>query len=186
MQTAHPVRRSRCIILTVRSRAGAAGCRATVQGRIVTEGGTRYYRIANYDLMDPFFIAIVGDGDLWLYLSSNGSLAAGRCSPERSLFPYESVDKIHVRHGHTGPLTVVRVAGRRRGVSLWDPFDERGRERYRLTRNVLKSEVGNEIIFEEINHNLGLEFRVRWAGCDRFGWVRTCRLRNTGKPAVLR
>lgn len=164
-----------------RSRARSLPRRPAVGGGIVTEAGTRYYRITDYDLMDPFFIALMGDGDLWMYLSSNGSLAAGRCSPEGSLFPYESVDKIHVRHGHTGPLTIVRMPGTGGGTHLWDPFGERGREDFELSRSVLKSEVGNEIVFEEINRSLGLEFRARWAGCDRYGWVRTCLLRNAGR-----
>ncbi len=49
---------------------------------------------------------------------------------------------------------------------------------YRLERNLYKNVTGNKLIFEEINHDLGLTYRYAWRTSDRFGFVRTARLQN--------
>ena len=65
-----------------------------VKGDYVVIDGEEYYKISNYDTMRPFFMTLVSNSDLWLFISSNGGLSAGRNSPETALFPYYSDDKI--------------------------------------------------------------------------------------------
>ena len=59
-----------------------------VKGQFICINGERFYEIANYDAMQPFFISLASDTDLWMYLSSTGGLTAGRRSPNEALFPY--------------------------------------------------------------------------------------------------
>ena len=145
---------------------------APVEGGYVTLDGQRFYRIRNVDAMPPFLMSIVSASDLWMFLSSNGGLTAGRVDADASLFPYVTVDKIFESAEHTGPKTVLLVTrGTRRW--LWEPFSERGRGAYRLERSLAKSTLGNAVVFEEVNHDLGLSFRYGWRGSDAFGFVRT-------------
>ena len=67
----------------------------SVSGEIVTINNEKYYKISNYNLMPPFFMNIVSDSDLWMFISSNGPLTAGRRNPDNALFPYYTDDKIH-------------------------------------------------------------------------------------------
>ena len=86
-----------------------------------TLNGERYYRIPGYDRMDPFFMSIPSDTDLWMFVSSRGGLTAGRIDADRSLFPYETVDKLHDAHHHSGPVTLVRTDRSR----PWQPLSGR-------------------------------------------------------------
>ena len=52
--------------------------RKNVTGEVVVLDDERFYKIANYDRMPDFFMAVVSDSDLWMYISSTGSLTAGR------------------------------------------------------------------------------------------------------------
>jgi hypothetical protein len=49
-----------------------------VQGGYVNLLGEAYYRIANYDSLEPFFISLVSGSDHWLFIASTGGLSAGR------------------------------------------------------------------------------------------------------------
>ena len=149
-------------------------------GGFTSVEGERFYRISAYDRMPPFLMSVVSDSDLWMFISSAGGLTAGRVDADGALFPYETVDRLHDGHRHTGPVTVIRA---RRGdgrEELWEPFAERSSGGARIERNLYKSVLGNRLVFEEINHDLGLEFRYRWSGCDEYGFVRTATLRNRG------
>jgi hypothetical protein len=73
-----------------------------VTGEVVKIDNEKYYKISNYDRMTDFFVAVVSDSDLWMYISSNGSLTAGRKDRNSALFPYYSEDKIHDYRGKTG------------------------------------------------------------------------------------
>ncbi len=84
--------------------------------------GERYYRISGYDIMPPFLMSIPSDTDIWIFISSAGGLTAGRVDAEGSLFPYETVDKLHDAHHHTGPVTLLRVRQENGAVILWHPF----------------------------------------------------------------
>ncbi|MBN1108859.1 MAG: hypothetical protein JXR66_09560, partial [Bacteroidales bacterium] len=124
-----------------------------VTGEIVTLDGERYYKIANYDQMPDFFIAVVSDSDLWMYISSNGSLTAGRKDRDNSLFPYYTVDKIHDSRDTTGSKTSCLI--QKEGiVHLWEPFARDQDKIYNLERNLYRSIYGNKIVFEEKNTDL--------------------------------
>ncbi|MDH3215189.1 MAG: hypothetical protein OEN01_02725 [Candidatus Krumholzibacteria bacterium] len=153
-------------------------------GEFTSLDGEDYYRISSYHRMPPFLMSIASDTDLWMFISSAGGLTAGRVDAEGSLFPYETVDKLHDGHHHTGPITLLRVSRKSEPEVLWQPFGDRSSEHFRIERNLLKNTIGNRLIFEEINHDLGLAFRYRWSGCDAFGLVRTATLANHGTDEV--
>ena len=48
-------------------------------------------KISNYNRMPDFFMTFVSDSDHWMFISSNGSLSAGRKDRDNALFPYYSV-----------------------------------------------------------------------------------------------
>ena len=137
----------------------------TPVGEFVTLGGEEYYRIAAYHRLAPFLMSLPSDTDLWMFVTSGGGLTAGRVDPEGSLFPYVTVDKLHVAHHHTGPLTLIRVAQEDAEQILWEPFVEAGDLDPAIERNLYKNTVGNRLIFEEVNHDLALAFRYAWSGC---------------------
>ena len=65
---------------------------APVEGAFVELDGERFYKISNVDRMPDFFMTLVSASDQWMYISSNGSLTAGRKNSENALFPYYSED----------------------------------------------------------------------------------------------
>ena len=154
-----------------------------VSGEFMDLAGERYYAIRNVDKMDPFFISVISDVDHWLFVSSNGGLTAGRVSPDTALFPYITVDKIHDSTPHTGSKTIlwVTIDGARHA---WEPFNREHDGRYKTSRNLYKSLLGNKLCFEEINHELQLAFRYTWATSDSFGFVRQCELQNLSSRNV--
>ena len=149
---------------------------------LATLDGQDVYRICDVDAMPPFLMSIVSDSDHWMYISSRGALTCGRISDEHTLFPYETDDKLHFAHAHTGPFSLLRIT-RDGQTRLWEPFAEHA-DRAGFRRNLYKSLVGNQITFEEINADLGLTFRYRWANSDRFGFVRTVTVENHGAGSV--
>jgi hypothetical protein len=157
----------------------------------VTLDGETYYRIAGVDRMPPFLTSVASDTDLWMFVASRGGLTAGRRDADGALFPYETVDRLHDGHHHTGPVTLLRVRGRRgvpaRGAgraALWEPLSDRSAEDPRVERSLYKNVLGNRLVFEEVHHGLGLAFRYRWTGSDELGLVRTATLENRGAEAV--
>jgi hypothetical protein len=154
-----------------------------VRGAYVSVGTERFYRIANYDRMDPFFMSIVSASNHWLFISSNGGLTAGRRDSDNALFPYYTEDKIHDGANHTGSRTILRVLGREKRF-LWEPFHRRAGALYRLTRNLYKNVRGNKLMFEEVNDDLRLVFRYTWMLSDRFGFVKQSELVNTSRESA--
>lgn len=148
-----------------------------VSGRFVDLHGERYYKIANVDHMAPFFISVVSASDHWLFISSTGSLTAGRIRPENALFPYKSVDYIHESAENTGSKTLVRVTTTT-GSALWEPFNRHHDGLYQVERNLYKNTIGDKLVFEEINHSLQLSFQYSWNTSERFGFVRHAEIRN--------
>ncbi|EGQ7980778.1 hypothetical protein FR279_08455 [Vibrio vulnificus] len=146
-----------------------------VEGSFVDLLGERYYKIAHVDKMAPFFISVVSSSDHWLFISSTGSLSAGRIRPENALFPYKSVDHIHESAENTGSKTIVRVQQDGRWV-LWEPFNRFHDGLYQVERNLYKNSIGDKIVFEEINHTLKLKFQYAWASSDDFGFVRRAQI----------
>jgi hypothetical protein len=106
-------------------------------------------------------------------------LTAGRQDADSALFPYETDDKIAAHSEEAGPKILLRVRedGHER---LWEPFSQRYAGLYRIARNLYKNSVGNKLVFEEINHDLGLTYRYAWQTSDRFGFVKSSWLQNTG------
>lgn len=149
----------------------------TVDMRLVTRQNERWLRISHCDVMRPFFMSVVSDSNHWMFIASNGGLTAGRKNPEYALFPYYTDDKVTESVEITGSKSIFRVrAGQKTWV--WEPFSERFTSRYITSRHLYKSVWGNKIMFEEINHDLGLAFRYCWCNSHRFGFVRQAELHN--------
>ncbi|GAB7218936.1 hypothetical protein [Vibrio comitans] len=146
-----------------------------VDGKFVNLDGERYYKISNVDHMNPFFISVVSASDHWLFISSTGSLSAGRIRPENALFPYKSVDYIHESAENTGAKSIFKVKTSS-GVSLWEPFNTFHDGLYQVERNLYKNSIGDKIIFEEINHSLKLQFQYSWNTSEQFGFIRQSQL----------
>ncbi|MGR5210994.1 hypothetical protein ACPV4A_10610 [Vibrio rotiferianus] len=142
-----------------------------VEGRFVDLDGERYYKISHVDQMNPFFISVVSASDHWLFISSTGSLSAGRIRPENALFPYKSVDHIHENAENTGSKTIIKVA-REQGVAMWEPFNRHHDGLYQVERHLYKNTIGDKIVFEELNHTLKLKFQYSWNTSEEFGFVR--------------
>ena len=167
---------------------GAAVCRVpdpAVGGGFETIDGERYARICNVDQMAPFLMTIASDSDAWLFIGSNGPFVAGRRSPDTALFPYQTVDKI-LRYPTTSGARTIFLVSRGKRTSLWEPWLD-GPRVYRIARNLYKRIDGTAVLFEEINHDLGLRFRWTASACDRFGLVRRARIDEiAGEPAGIR
>ena len=147
---------------------------AGMTGDFVHADGEDWYRIDNSDAAAPFFMTLAGDSDLWAFISSAGSLTAGRRDAEGAFLPYETVDKIHLRWEHTGPRTWIRIIDGH-NVTLWQPFAPRlcggGGE-----RSVWKTLSGSRIRLREVHVSGRLVFQQEWSGAASLGLVRTLRL----------
>ena len=136
-----------------------------------------FFKIPDCNKMRPFFMSIVSDSNHWMFISSNGGLTAGRKNSEYALFPYYTDDKITESADITGSKTIFRILGEN-GISVWEPFSDRFTGKYRITRNLLKNVYSNKIMFEEINHDLGLIFRYQWNSSNLFGFIKKSELIN--------
>ena len=154
-----------------------------VQGETTLLNGQQYYKISNYHQMPPFFMSIVSDSDLWMFLSSNGALTAGRRNPDRALFPYYTDDRIHDSHDITGNKTIVFVKKSDK-TYLWEPFSSNYHGLYKIERNIYKNILGNHIIFEEINHDLNITFKYGWNNCDEYGFIKKSEVVNNNEGPV--
>ncbi len=148
-----------------------------VQGAFVNLESERFYMISNVDRMADFFMSIVSASDHWMFISSNGSLSAGRKNSEGALFPYYSEDKIHDYKGISGShtLLLMREGDHRK---LWEPFQAKPGGAYMVKRNLYKNQLSNKVIFEEVNEDLELTFRYTWCTSDKFGFVKRSELVN--------
>ncbi len=154
-----------------------------VNGHFITLWGELFYCIENYDQMPPFFMSIVSNTDLWMFISSTGGLTAGRKNAKSSLFPYDTDDKITESNYQTGPISSFLVT--RDGLtSLWEPFSERYSGLYNIERKIYKNISGNKLIFEENNIDLGLTYRQSWRTSDQFGFILTMELHNRSSDSV--
>src|SRR5664280_2530257 len=153
-----------------------------VRGEYVMLLGELFYKIQNYDAMEPFFMSIVSSSDHWLFISSTGGLTAGRASPDQSLFPYYTEDKITEDSENTGNKAILLVSLRER-TYLWEPFSDRQQGNYHILRNIYKNVPGTALIFEEVNQDLGLTYRYAWRTGEKFGFIKTTWLINSGISA---
>ena len=157
----------------------------TPTGHYIDIHGERFYCIENYNHMQPFFISLASDTDLWMYISSTGGLTCGRRNPEQVLFPYYTDDKITESYEQTGPKTILRVQTAQ-GTQLWEPFSSHQMGTYHIIRSIAKSVTGNRLLFREENVDLGLIFSYEWAPATHLGWVRTAHLSNeTDAPITV-
>ena len=162
---------------------GAAGldlAKREPEGSYDESGGEPRFRIRGYDSMPPFLMSLASEGDHWLFVSSSGSLTAGRRDPDHALFPYATDDRIHASAGATGSRTVVRASIGDGRIYLWEPFSRGYEGIYRITRTISKSAYGNEVAFEERNESLALVFSYSWTTSWKYGFVRRARLANEG------
>ena len=157
--------------------------RAKVDGRFVEIENERFYKICNSNQMADFFMTIVSNSDHWMFISSNGSLSAGRKDRNNALFPYYTVDKIHDNRGITGSKTYLLI-GKDKKTYLWEPFSFESETIYTIERNLYKSIYGNKIIFEEINGDLGVGFRYGWYNSEKFGFVKKSVISNQNAGSV--
>ncbi|TNF63478.1 MAG: hypothetical protein EP306_01125, partial [Burkholderiales bacterium] len=150
-------------------------------GRFVEDDGETWYCIDRCDRLPPFFVALASDSDVWAFVSTAGSLAAGRRDAEGSFFPYETVDRIHRRWEHAGPRTWIRIVESQGGARLWLPFAPRalqpagGGE-----RSVWKNVAGTRLRLREVSPCGTLVFEHEWSSAAALGLVRRARLSALG------
>ncbi len=141
-------------------------------GSFVTIDNTEYYKISNSEKLKPFFIQVASASDIWIFLSSNGGLTAGRGNANGNLFPYETDDKLNFDY-ETGSKTVIKI-----GEKAWQPFDQNGIQKYNISRNIYKSCYATSVIMEEINHDLHVSYSYKYESSEKFGFVKTAKITN--------
>lgn len=156
----------------------------TVVGSFVEEGSETWYQILDYDSMPAFFVTLAGDSDLWAFVSTAGSLTAGRRDQDRAFFPYETVDKIHLRWEHTGPRTWI-LASLPTGTELWQPFAPRY-DGKTGARSLWKNLSGTRLRFREVHPSGKLVFQYEWSTSATLGLLRTARLEAPQGPVSVR
>ncbi|MCX6285070.1 MAG: hypothetical protein NTW31_12645, partial [Bacteroidetes bacterium] len=154
-----------------------------VEGQFVEIENERFYKISSCNQMPDFFMTIVSDSDHWMFISSNGSLSAGRKDRDNALFPYYTVDKIHDSRNITGSKTFLLVTIGKK-TYLWEPFTSESEKIYSVQRNLYKSIYGNKLIFEEINVDLGVGFQYGWYNSEKFGFIKKSVVSNQNKVNV--
>ncbi|MCF8370046.1 MAG: hypothetical protein K9H64_00390 [Bacteroidales bacterium] len=156
---------------------------AKVKGGFVEMEGEKFYKITNYHQMPDFLMTIVSDSDHWNFISSNGSLSAGRKDRNNALFPYYTDDKIHDYYDRTGSKTILFVSEARRSY-LWEPFSKEHSSIYKIERNLYKSIYGNKLIFEEINDDLEISFKYGWYSSELYGFVKKSVITNRSSKSL--
>lgn len=154
-----------------------------VNGEIVLIENERYYKISNYDLMSPFLMNIVSDSDLWMFISSNGALTAGRKNPDQALFPYYTDDRIHDSQDITGNKIVIFITQDDK-LNLWEPFSSSYNGLYNTERTIYKNLAGNKLIFEEVNFDLSISYQYSWLNCERFGFIKKSKIINMNHNSI--
>lgn len=145
--------------------------------------GELFYKISDVHTMPPFFMSIVSDSNHWLFVSSNGGISAGRKNPEYALFPYYTDDKIIDTAEITGSKTIIRVHENGE-IKIWEPCSIRSEGNFSISRNLYQNRYSNKIIFEEINHDLGLQFQYEWNSSDIYGFIKKSRLQNISGKSI--
>ncbi len=156
---------------------------APARHEFVTLAGQRYACIRDVDRLEPFLMSIVSDSDAWLFVGSNSPFTAGRVDPDGAMFPYQTVDKLLSHADGSGAVSVFRVRRGGSGPSLWEPWRSDA-DALPITRNLYKHVLGTSVLFEEINHELGLRFTWSLSTCAQFGLVRHAVLENAGAGPV--
>ena len=147
--------------------------------------GQTYIKMSGYDALRPFFMSIVSNSDHWLFVSSNGGITAGRKNADSALFPYQTDDKVTESVSNTGSRTIFRIKNKDHITLVWEPFSVCDCKEFEIKRNLYKSIYGNSVIFEEQNHTLGLVFHYKWQSSQKYGFVKSSHLKNTGTEEVI-
>ncbi len=155
-----------------------------VGGKEIIISGENFYKIENVDAMRPFFMSIVSPYNHWLFISSNGSLSAGRKDSNNALFPYYTDDKITELQETTGNKTIFKIFTENE-ILFWEPFSIRNYGLHEIERNLYKNLKGNKVIFEEINKSIGLTYKYQWSTCDEFGFVKKSSINNHSNESIL-
>jgi hypothetical protein len=135
--------------------------------------------------MPDFLMNIVSPEDQWTYITSRGAITAGRKDANQALFPYYTQDKLIDLTDTTGSFTSIRVEHSPGvGSQNWRPFSKNRPEFPYIERNLYKSPEGNEVIFEETNKSLGLNFSYLWTFSPRFGFVRFAQLSSSAQVTL--
>ena len=142
-----------------------------VEGKQIKIKNENFYKISNVNKMRPFFMSIVSNSNHWMFISSTGSLSAGRKNSEFALFPYYTDDKITESSETTGSKTILIIKINEKKY-LWEPFSDKYSGIYNISRNIYKNTIGNKVIFEEINHDLNIEFSYQWNSSNKFGFIK--------------
>lgn len=153
-----------------------------VKGDHVVIEGEPYVCIRNIDSLNPFLMSVVSNTDHWLFVGSNTAITAGRVDPDCAIFPYPTADKLLDNPHYSGSVALFLV---KQGEStvLWAPW-EPGAYAYKISRNLYKHAYGTGVIFEEINHTLGLRYRWSLAASEPYGLVRHSVLENIGDAST--
>ncbi len=154
--------------------------KASVEGDFIEINGETFYKISNYDKMQPFLISIVSATDHWLFISSKGGITAGRRNYDNSLFQYVNDDILHDLNEITGSKTILKVYNKEKAY-LWEPFSDSYSGVYLVSRNLYKNTSSTEIIFEEVNHDLKLKFQYSWTCSEKYGFIKTSKILNDSK-----
>ena len=94
-----------------------------VEGKQIKIENENFYKISNVDSMRPFFMSIVSNSNHWMFISSTGSLSAGRKNSDYALFPYYTDDKITESSETTGSKTILIIKKSGKNY-LWEPFQK--------------------------------------------------------------
>ncbi len=155
----------------------------SINGSFCLRNGKAFYKIDHYDRMPPFLMTLVSSSNHWMFLASNGGITAGRRNPEQALFPYYTDDKLIDLAAKTGAITAMHVT-RNNQTFLWEPFNQGNIPVYRIDRALYKAVHGNEVQFEETNHDLGLTFTYTWTFSNKYGFVRQSTVRSIQNAPV--
>lgn len=145
--------------------------------------GPEWFTIDGVEAFRPFLVSLVSDEDHWLFVASNGGLTAGRSSPQKSLFPYYTQDKLIDLVTTTGPVTHLRERTESGAYAYGSPFNPMVKD---APRSLSKRSDGTQLTFEEVNAEQQLAFRYTWAFSRKYGFVRRSTLVNlSGKARTI-
>lgn len=154
-----------------------------IREQFTEKDGEIFYKIENYQAMEPFFMTISSDTNHWMFISSTGGLTAGRINSESALFPYYTDDRITENSGNTGPKTLI-LAKQNNKTFFWEPFSRTIPNSDDIRSILYKNIRGNILIFEEINKTLGLSFSYKWMNSKKYGWIRKSTLKNMNEATL--
>ena len=108
------------------------------------------YKIKNVDRLDPFLMSLTSSDNHWMFISSNGSLTAGREKADHALFPYITDNLIHTSLNTTGPKTKINIYKNNEKINTWSPLSFLP-TKHNVQKNLYKDALGDNILYEETN-----------------------------------